>query len=214
MVRVVVDGVSVNFGRIRRGGITSVVHDETQFSSGDLVTVIGTEDNVSNAVDALGRRSNTHLEYDRSEVDFRRILVSNAEVTERPLKALHLIQRFDAVITRVRRGDIDVVPDADFELILGDRVRVLAAKSEMPKLEKLFGDSVRRLSEIDVITFGLGITAGLLLGSIQVPLTGHDTFSLGSAGGPLVMGLCLGRAGRRGHSCGRPPTASTSRYGS
>jgi putative transport protein len=189
---------SVNFGRIRRGGVTSVVHDETQFSRGDLVTVIGTEDNVANAVDALGRRSKTHLEYDRSEVDFRRIFVSNADVTERPLKALHLMQRFDAVITRVRRGDIDLVPDADFELLLGDRVRVLAAKSELPKLEKLFGDSVRRLSEIDVITFGLGITAGLLLGAIQVPLPGHDTFSLGLAGGPLVMGLCLGRAGRTG----------------
>jgi putative transport protein len=189
---------NVNFGRIRRGGITSVVHDETHFAPGDLVTIIGTEDNVSNAIDALGHASKTHLEYDRSEVDFRRIFVSNAAVTERPLKALHLTQRFDAVITRVRRGDIDLVPDADFELILGDRVRVLAAKAEMPKLEKLFGDSVRRLSEIDVITFGLGITGGLLLGSIQIPLPGHDTFSLGSAGGPLVVGLCLGRAGRTG----------------
>jgi putative transport protein len=196
---------SVNFGRIRRGGITHVVHDETLFSPGDLVTVIGTEDNVLNAVDALGHRSNTHLEHDRSEVDFRRMFVSNAEVTERPLKELHLIQRYDAVITRVRRGDIDLVPDANFELILGDRVRVLAAKAEMPKLEKLFGDSVRKLSEIDVITFGLGVTAGLLLGSIELPLPGHDSFSLGLAGGPLVVGLCLGRAGRTGPLVWTPP---------
>jgi len=196
---------TVNFGRIRRGGITSVVHDETQFCPGDLVTVIGTEDNVLNAVDALGHPSKTHLEYDRSEVDFRRMFVSNAEVTERPLKELDLIQRYDAVITRVRRGDIDLVPDANFELMLGDRVRVLAAKAEMPKLEKLFGDSVRRLSEIDVITFGLGVTAGLLLGSIELPLPGHDAFSLGLAGGPLVVGLCLGRAGRTGPLVWTPP---------
>jgi putative transport protein len=196
---------AVNFGRIRRGTVTSVVHDETDFLPGDLVTVVGTEQNVENAIDALGRHARTHLEYDRSEVDFRRMFVSNADVTERPLKELQLIQRYDAVITRVRRGDVDLVPDAEFELILGDRVRVLAATANMPRLERLFGDSYRRLAEIDVITFGLGIALGLLLGAVKVPLPGHTTFSLGPAGGPLVMGLCLGRAGRTGPLVWTPP---------
>jgi putative transport protein len=196
---------NVNFGRVRRAGLTTVVHDDTQFLPGDLVTVVGTEDDVRNAVDALGHLSETHIEYDRSEVDFRRMFVSNAKVVERPLKELQLIQRYDAVITRVRRGDIDLVPDSDFELILGDRVRVLAAKANMPKLEKLFGDSIRRLSEVDVITFGLGMTAGLVLGSIELPLPGGDRFSLGLAGGPLVAGLCLGRLGRTGPLVWTPP---------
>jgi putative transport protein len=195
----------VNFGRIRRGAITSVVHDDTQFLSGDLVTVIGTRDNVENAVAALGHHAPVHLEHDRSEVDFRRMFVSNAEVTERPLKELHLIQRYDAIITRVRRGDVDLVPDANFELLLGDRVRVLTAQANLRKLEQLFGDSVRRLSEIDVITFGLGITLGLLLGAIEIPLPGRDRFSLGLAGGPLVVGLCLGRVGRTGPLVWTPP---------
>lgn len=196
---------AVNFGRIRRGELTSVVHDDTQLLPGDLVTVVGTEADVENAIDALGRPSRTHLEHDRSEVDFRRMFVSNPDVTERPLRDLQLIQRYDAVITRVRRGDIDLVPDAGFELLLGDRVRVLAATLNMPRLERLFGDSMRRLSEIDVITFGLGITLGLLLGAIEVPLPGHERFSLGLAGGPLVMGLCLGRLGRSGPLVWTPP---------
>jgi putative transport protein len=195
----------VNFGRIRRGAVTSVVHDDTRFLPGDLVTVVGTEADVENAIDALGRHSRTHLEHDRSEVDFRRMFVSNPDVTERPIKDLELIQRYDAVITRVRRGDIDLVPDARFELLLGDRVRVLATQANMPKLERLFGDSMRRLSEIDVITFGLGITLGLLLGAVEIPLPGQDGFSLGLAGGPLVMGLCLGRLGRSGPLVWTPP---------
>jgi putative transport protein len=199
----------VNFGRIRRGDLTSVVHDETEFVPGDLVTVIGTNDNVENAVDALGHHSRVHLEYDRSQVDFRRMFVSNAEVTERPLKELHLIQRYDAVITRVRRGDVDLVPHANFELILGDRVRVLATQASMPKLERLFGDSARRLGEVDIITFGLGITLGLLLGAVEIPLPGRDGFSLGLAGGPLVMGLCLGRIGRTGPLVWTPPYGVT-----
>ena len=196
---------SINFGRLRRGAVTSVVHDDTRFLPGDLVTVIGSEEDVRAAVRALGRPSDEHLEWDRSEVDFRRMFVSNADVTERPLRELDLDRGYGAVITRVRRGDVDLVPDASFELLLGDRVRVVAAKERMHALEQLFGDSARRLAEMDVITFGLGIALGLLLGAVQVPLPGGERFSLGLAGGPLVAGLVLGRLGRSGPLVWVPP---------
>jgi putative transport protein len=195
----------VNFGRMRRGGVTSVVHDDTRFLRGDLVTVIGTRESVGAATIALGRTADDHLEYDRSEIDYRRMFVSNPDVTERPLRTLDLSQRYDAVVTRVRRGDVDLVPDGSFELLLGDRARVLAPKARMPELEKLFGDSFRHLSEFDVITFGLGIALGLALGALRIPLPGGGTFSLGIAGGPLVVGLLLGRAGRTGRLVWAPP---------
>jgi putative transport protein len=188
---------TVNFGRVRHGEVTSVVHDETEFTTGDLVTLIGTRENVASATIALGRTSDVHLENDRSTIDYRRIFVSNPKVAERSLAELEL-GRYDAVVTRVRRGDVDLVPDERFELMLGDRVRVLAPKEHMVRLEKLFGDSQRHLSEVDVITFGLGITLGLLLGSVELPLPGGTSFSLGIAGGPLVSGLVLGRLGRTG----------------
>jgi putative transport protein len=196
---------TVNFGRLRRGDVTSVVHDDTEFRSGDLVTVIGTQKSVDAATRVLGHRSAVHLEYDRSRIDYRRMFVSNAEVTERPLRHLHLGERYDAVVTRVRRGDVDLVPHARFELLLGDRVRVLAPKERLPALEKLFGDSLRRISELDVISFGLGITLGLLLGAVQLPSPGGGTFTLGLAGGPLVAGLILGRVGRTGSLVWSPP---------
>jgi putative transport protein len=195
----------VNFGRMRRGSVTSVVHDDTRFLPGDLVTVIGTRESVGAATIALGRTADEHLEYDRSEIDYRRMFVSNPDVTERPLSELDLGQRYDAVVTRVRRGDVDLVPDGHFELLLGDRARVLAPKARLHELEKLFGDSFRHLSEVDVITFGIGITLGLLLGAVKVPLPGGGTFSLGIAGGPLVVGLLLGRAGRTGRLVWTPP---------
>ena len=187
---------SVNFGRIRRGSLTTVVHDDTRFLPGDLVTIIGCERDVQAAARALGRVSDEHIEHDRSAVDYRRMFVSRSEVTERPLKELHLLQKYDAVITRVRRGDVDLVPDGHFELMLGDRARVLAPRDRMPELAKLLGDSVRSVSEVDIITFGLGIALGLLLGAIPIPVPGGGTFSFGLAGGPLIVGLVLGRVGR------------------
>ena len=188
---------AVNFGRFQRAGQTSVVHDDTRFEIGDLVTLIGSQSDVQAAAAALGQVSDAHLERDRSEVDFRRMFVSNPQLTERPLRELHLIERYDAVITRVRRGDVDLVPDAQFRLMLGDRARVVAPRAALRALELLLGDSVRRVAEVDVISFGLGIALGLLLGAVPVPIPG-GTFSLGIAGGPLVVGLVLGRLGRTG----------------
>jgi putative transport protein len=188
----------VVFGRIRRDGLTNIVHDETFFAAGDLVTVIGSERDVLAAARALGSVSEARIDLDRSEIDYRRMFVSNPELTGHPLRELHLIQKYDAVITRVRRGDVDLVPNADFELQLGDRTRVLAAVHRMPDIQKLFGDSLRQVAEIDVITFSLGIGIGLLLGAVPIPLPRGGTFELGLAGGPLLAGLVLGRVGRSG----------------
>jgi putative transport protein len=188
----------VVFGRVRRGETSAVVHDETALAAGDLVTVIGAEPDVSAAAQALGRRSDHRIDLDRSEVDYRRVFVSNPELTGRPLGALTAIRQCDAVVTRVRRGDVDLLPDPEFELCLGDRARVLAPVSQMARIEKLFGDSLRQVSEVDVITFSLGIALGLLLGAVPIPLPGRGHFELGTAGGPLLVGLVLGRLGRSG----------------
>jgi putative transport protein len=188
---------SVNFGRLRRAGQTTIVHDETHFQPGDLVTVIGKEACVAAAARAIGTISELQIDNDRSEIDYRRMFVSNAEVVERPIGELQLTERHEAVITRVRRGDVDLVPDDDFELELGDRARVLAPRARMPEVAKLLGDSLRHASEVDVIAFSLGIALGLLLGAIPLPAPG-GTFRLGIAGGPLIAGLLLGRIGRTG----------------
>jgi putative transport protein len=197
---------AVNFGRVQRAGQTSVVHDDTIFAIGDLVTLIGSQHDVLAAANTLGQVSQEHIERDRSEVDFRRMFVSNPLLTERPLRELHLIERYDAVVTRVRRGDVDLVPDAGFRLMLGDRARLVAPREALHGLEQLFGDSARRVAEVDVISFGLGIALGLLLGAVPIPVPG-GTFSLGLAGGPLLVGLILGRLGRTG------PLVWTSPYG-
>ena len=68
----------------------------------------------------------------------------------------------------------------------------------MREIARFFGDSFRALGEVDVLTFSVGIAAGLALGAIAIPLPGGGTFSLGSAGGPLVVGLVLGAVARTG----------------
>ena len=68
----------------------------------------------------------------------------------------------------------------------------------MDEIGAFFGDSYKALAEVDVVTFSLGIALGLLLGMLPLPLPTGASFKLGAAGGPLIVGLVLGRLGRTG----------------
>jgi putative transport protein len=77
-------------------------------------------------------------------------------------------------------------------------VRVLSKRDRLDALSAFFGDSYRALSEIDILSFSLGLALGLLLGALPIPLPGGVTIKLGQAGGPLIVALVLGAAVRTG----------------
>ncbi|MCX6129432.1 MAG: transporter, partial [Proteobacteria bacterium] len=190
--------LQVSFARMKRQGELMIATEHTQLQLGDLVSVVGRSSSLSLAEKYLGERTEEHLDWDRREIDFRRIFVSKKSVTEIPLDTLALGAKFGAVITRIRRGDVEIIPNHKMVLEPGDRVRVVAARNRMDEISRFLGDSYKALSEIDVITFSLGMALGLMIGKIPFPLGSGATFELGSAGGPLIVGLILGRLGRTG----------------
>jgi putative transport protein len=175
-----------------------VPHPDSVFHHGDVITVIGESSDVERVVETLGERADVDLALDRTEIDYRRIFVSNDALVGRTIADLGLLERFGAIITRVRRGDVDRMARADSVLELGDRIRVVAPRDRMSSVSTYFGDSYRKLSEIDVASFSLGIVLGLLLGMVPIPLPGGTGFTLGPAGGPLVIGLLVGALGQTG----------------
>jgi putative transport protein len=192
-------GSRVQTGRIRRvGGQVELATDGSVLAIGDLVTAVGAPDDVQRFVRRLGERSEEAINLDRRELDVRRIFVSNAQVAGHSLRELDLIQHFGAIVTAIRRGDADWVPDGNTVLQLGDRVRVLTRRETMPAVSTYLGDSYRAVSEFDVLTFGFGIVLGIAVGLIPVPLPGGLTLRLGLAGGPLVVAMILGARGRTG----------------
>lgn len=199
----------VAFGRMRRGEHVAVVTDAVVLHQGDRVSLVGDASALDEAAAELGTVTDERLELDRSVVDFRRIVVSSSEVAQRPLRELHLDERFGAVVTRLRRGDVELVPTDDTHLELGDAVRVVAPREQLAAVSHFLGDSHRALAEIDVIGFSLGIVLGLVLGQLPIPLPGGGTFSLGFAGGPLIAGLVLGRVGRTGRMVWTLPYAAS-----
>lgn len=189
---------AVTFGRVRRGEEVLVADGQLLLLPGDDVTVVGPAELVEAVVEELGGLSEEKLSLDRGTVDFRRIVVSAPAMAGRRLADLGLGERFGATVTRVRRGDVDIVAEPDTTLELGDRVRVVAPRDRMAAVTKAFGDSYRALGEIDVLTFAVGIAIGLAIGAVRIPTGGGGHFELGFAGGPLIVGLVLGALGRTG----------------
>jgi len=188
----------VVFGRMKRAERLSLISGQTRLELGDIVTVVGAPDELARVVAVLGEPSDERIELDRTELDFRRIFVSNPKVAGHRLRDLNLPQQFGAVVTRVRRGDIEFLPHGDTVLELGDRIRVLTRREQMDAVTAFFGDSYRALSEIDILTFSLGLALGLALGIVPIPLPGGVVIKLGLAGGPLIVALILGASERTG----------------
>lgn len=187
----------IGFSRVERDGVVGVATAETRLAPSDVVVVLGPEAAVAAFACDVGERSDRHLPLDRSQLDFRRIVVSNRRLAGQRLADMDLPHHYGVVPTRVRRGDNDHVATDDFELELGDRLRVVGPTDRLAQVARLLGDSERRLAEVDALGFALGATAGLALGTATVHVGSID-LELGAGGGPLVVGLALGVISRTG----------------
>ncbi len=184
--------------RARHAGQLALVGPQTRLERGDLLSLVGTPLEVARASASLGETLPDTLELGRSELDFRRITVSSRQVAGRTLEVLALPQRFGVIVTRLGRGDVDLLPGRGTVLELGDRVRVVGPPDKLLEVADFLGNSTQAVSEVNVLSFALGLALGLALGAVPFPIPGGGTFKLGLAGGPLVVGLFLGFLHRTG----------------
>ena len=190
--------LEIVFGRLLRGEEVTLINWDVLLQQGDILRVVGDEDEVSRAIDVLGSEATGVMIMGDSIYDTARIFVSNPKVAGQKLAALNLAEKYPAIISRYRRGDIDLLASGETILELGDQVRIVARRDDLPGITKLFGNSYEALSHVNLLSFGLGMALGLWLGLIEFNLPGGSTFKLGFAGGPLLVALVLGSLRRTG----------------
>lgn len=184
------------------------VAPDSVFGHGDLVSLVGPADEVDAAVDLLGHRSSHDLTEDRTHLDFRRITLSNPRLSGHRVADLRLESRLGATVSRVRRGDVDMVALPEMRLQIGDRLRVVAPPEQMAAVTEHLGDSSRGMTALTPVALGAGLVLGLLVGEIPIPLPGIGTMSIGAAAGALIVGLVMGRVRRVGRFITTMPLTS------
>ena len=190
--------LKVVFGRYVRNEAVELSHYDTIFQTGDIFLAVGSENEMKRCVSLLGKVVDTRLPEGESAFVNRRVFVSNPQIVGQSLASINLGEKYSIIVSRIRRGDIDLLATNDTILELGDRIRFVAKKVDLPGLIKLFGDSYDQVSRFNLATFGVGIFLGLWIGSIEIPLPGEVNLKLGFAGGPLLVALVLGALRKTG----------------
>lgn len=126
----------------------------------------------------------------------RRILITKPELNGKKLGQLQLRKLYGINITRINRAGVDLVAKPGLTLQVGDRVNVVGTETAVANVEKVLGNSMKRLDEPNLITIFVGIALGIILGSIPITFPGiPQPVKLGLAGGPLVVAILISRFG-------------------
>lgn len=180
-------------------GQVEMPNSSTVVNEGDKVLII-TSESAADAVAAFfGAKIDMKFEeWERIDVNHtvRRLIVTKKELTGKKLGELKVRSAFGVNITRVNRADVDIVPSPNLELQLGDRLTVVGTEHALNKVTALFGNSMEKLWEPNLIPIFLGIALGVIVGSIPFMFPGiPQPVKLGLAGGPLVVAILISRFG-------------------
>lgn len=184
---------------IRQGIENRVPAPGIVLAAGDVVALAGeSEAALESARRFLGEIAVGRITGDRGDLDYFRLFVSRPAVAGVSLADLQIPGVPEFSVMHVRRGDADLLPRPGLVLEFGDRVGMMIRREHRDTARRYFGDSIKGTTEFSYVALGVGMALGMLLGVLPIPVPGLGTLSLGVAGGPLVVGLILGRLGRTG----------------
>lgn len=171
----------------------------TVLQENDKVFVITTETDAETIKTFIGEEIDMERkQWIRMESQFinRRILITKPELNGKRLGQLKLRKLYGINITRLNRAGVDLVAKPGLTLQVGDRVNVVGTETAVSNVEKVLGNSMKRLNEPNLITIFVGIALGIVLGSIPISFPGiPQPVKLGLAGGPLVVAILISRFG-------------------
>lgn len=159
------------------------------------MVINGTLEELEKATVALGKR--VRIDVETNDLTYGRVIVSNPAIAGRTIKDINPLSH-GFLIARVRRGDREYIAQGNTILELSDSLRVIAPKQSFPKVRKFLGDSETSLANVNLLPYMVGLSIGLLVGTIPIPLPGGTHLALGFGGGPIIAGLILGALGHTG----------------
>ena len=163
-------------------------------SSGSVASSAKTTDNADYEVRKIEQDAQSRgLKYVH-----KKIIISKRKINGKHLGSLEFEKFIGASIIRIRRAGIEISAKPQTVLQLGDVVTVVGAEESIKAMEKILGNSVKKLDEPNLIAIFAGIAAGCALGSIPIHIPGiPQPIKLGLAGGPLIVSILISYFGPR-----------------
>jgi putative transport protein len=184
---------------VRGGGRNRVPAPDSVLAQNDIVALTGESDEaIKGAQLLIGEAATGRITGDRGDLDYFRLFVSRPSVVGVALADLRIPGVPEFSVMHVRRGDTDLLARPELVLEFGDRIGIMLSREHRDAARRHLGDSIKGTTEFSYVSLGIGLALGVILGVLPLPIPGLGTLRLGVAGGPLVVGLILGRLGRTG----------------
>ena len=185
---------------VRPTGEDELPDVDTVLHVGDRIRVVVDKENEKSVL-LLGME--TSLPEDSNQqahLVSRHVVVTKPELNGKRIGDLNVRATYHVSITRIRRAGIELLATRDLYLQLGDRITVVGEERAVNKVEKLFGNSTKRLDVPNLASIFLGIALGVVAGMLPIMLPGlSQPFKLGIAGGSLIIAILMGCFGPKLH---------------
>ena len=193
--------------RLWRNGTVSIPTSSTVLQLHDRLLVTSTPADVEPLHIVFGQQDKT--DWNANDIDWNAVdrqlmsqqfIVTRRQINGKTLGSLKLRNLYGVNISRVYRSGFPLLATPDLRLQLGDKIIVVGEQKAIDKIEPLIGNTVNVLNEPNLFAVFIGIVLGVMLGAIPFRFPGVSLpISLGLAGGPIIMGILVGKFGPRLH---------------
>lgn len=185
---------------IRPNGEDELPDVDTILHVGDRIRIVVDKENKKSILllgmeTSLPTNPNAH-----AHLVSRHVVVTKSELNGKRIGDLNVRAAYHVSITRIRRAGIELLATRDLHLQLGDRITVVGEERAVDKVEKVFGNSTKRLDVPNLASIFLGIALGVAAGLLPITLPGlAQPFKLGIAGGSLIVAILMSSFGYKMH---------------
>lgn len=184
--------------RVLHEGEIKAASSDTILYENDVILVVAQKGLLPEIAKYIGVLSELDLSVTSGPLISKQILVTNKNIFGKNLSEFRLRSNYNVNVTRGIRAGIEFVASPHLKLQMGDKLTVVGDEASVEKVAGLFGNSLKRLNEPNIIPIFIGILLGVILGSIPIMIHGiPNPIKLGIAGGPLIVAILLSKFGYR-----------------
>ena len=189
---------NIIISRLKNSG-SQVVYSpslDTKIHEKDVIMVVGAPKNVEQFIQRIGKVSTDLFIESEHDVITKNIFVTKKSSTHKTLAELDLYNKFNLKVTRVFRSGMELLAQPNLRLNYGDKLKIVGNKEAISEVEKIIGNSEKRLLEPDFLSLFGGLIIGIIIGSIPIFIPSLPVpLKLGFAAGPLLTALVISRYG-------------------